>query len=178
MDAKSPLEGLEMDRYPLRVVPGYYASRPGIQLGTQLPPDCSEEDMQFAQQLGVEWVATWLRTREENTLENYIALRKKFESHGLKVWKILNYRALNIPEITLNLPGRDERIAEYLDYIRALGKAGIHYATYAHQASGVWRSEPEPVRGGAMHHALRLDKNPAGHWVTKMQGELTHGVVS
>lgn len=32
-------------------------------------------------------------------------------------------------EITLNLKGRDEKVAEYLRYIRNLGEAGIHYST-------------------------------------------------
>ena len=51
--------------YPL-AVPGYFGSRPGIQLGTQLPATASEEDMQFARQLGVEWVMTSLRPEETN----------------------------------------------------------------------------------------------------------------
>ena len=37
-----------------------------------------------------------------------------------------------MPEVTLNLPGRDQKIEEYLNYIRYLGKAGIPYSTYAH----------------------------------------------
>ena len=34
----------------------------------------------------------------------------------------------NMPEVTLNLPGRDQKIEEYLNYIRYLGKAGIPYS--------------------------------------------------
>ena len=43
-------------------------------------------------------------------------------------------------EVTLNLAGRDEKIAEYLNYIRNLGAVGIHYATYAHMGNGIWSS--------------------------------------
>ena len=57
--------------YPL-VVPGYFGSRPGIQLGTQLPATASEDDMRFTRQLGVEWVMTGLAP-EESTLEKYQA---------------------------------------------------------------------------------------------------------
>src|SRR4029450_1554038 len=62
--------------YPL-VVPGYFGSQPGIQLGTQLPATASEDDMRFARQLGVEWVMTSLPPRE-STLETYRAAICRF----------------------------------------------------------------------------------------------------
>src|SRR5262245_41702266 len=70
--------------FPL-VIPGYFGSRPGVQLGTQLPASATEEDMQFARQLGVEWVMTLLRP-EESTLENYQALIRRFANQGLKIY--------------------------------------------------------------------------------------------
>ena len=45
-----------------------------------------------------------------------------------------------MPEVTLNLPGRDQKIEEYKQYLRNLGKAGIHYTTYAHMGNGIWSS--------------------------------------
>jgi mannonate dehydratase len=78
-------------------------------------------------------------------------------------------------EVTLNLPGRDKKIAEYLAYIRLLGKAGIHYSTYAHMGNGIWSSPPEETRGGATGRALRL-KTAVGHWAgKKWQQPLSHG---
>ncbi len=41
--------------YQLSVVPPYYGSRPGIQVATKIPPDASDEYLQFVQQVGVEW---------------------------------------------------------------------------------------------------------------------------
>jgi mannonate dehydratase len=159
--------------YPL-VVPGYFGSRPGIQLGTQLPPTASEEDMQFARQLGVEWVMTSLRP-EESTLENYQALIKRFAAQGLKIYRLANDACHNMEEVTLNLPGRDAKIAQYLDYIRLLGKVGIHYSTYAHMGNGIWSSDREQTRGGANSRALRLN-TATGRWAGKTwQQPLSHG---
>ena len=45
-----------------------------------------------------------------------------------------------MPEVTLNLPGRDQKIEEYKQYLRDLGKAGIRYTTYAHMGNGIWTS--------------------------------------
>ena len=75
-DASNAAEG-----HPL-VVPGYFGSRPGIQLGTQLPSTASEDDMRFARQLGVEWVMTSLPPKE-HSLENYRALKGRFADHGV-----------------------------------------------------------------------------------------------
>jgi len=159
--------------YPL-VVPGYYGSRPGIQLGTQLPSTASDDDMQFARQLGVEWVMTGLRP-EESTLENYQALIRRFAAQGLKIYRLANDSCHNMEQVTLNLPGRDAKIEEYLAYVRLLGKAGIHYSTYAHMGNGIWSSEREKTRGGADARALRL-KTAVGRWAGKTwQQPLSHG---
>lgn len=161
--------------YPLRTIPGYYASTPGIQIGTGLRPDASDEDIQFVKQLGVEWVMTGLPI-EKQTVEDYLALKAKFESHGLKIYRLANHSCHNMEEVTLNLPGRDAKIAEYLDYIRNLGAAGIHYSTYAHMGNGIWSSGREEIRGGAISRAFHVQEAQEGHWVGKVyRGPLTHG---
>ena len=159
--------------YPL-IIPGYFGSRPGIQLGTQLPADATEDDMRFARQLGVEWVMTSLPP-EKSTLEDYQALIGRFAAGGLKIYRLANDACHNMEEVTLNLPGRDAKIAEYLAYIRLLGKAGIHYSTYAHMGNGIWSSEREETRGGATARALRLD-TATGRWAGKTWRQpLSHG---
>lgn len=162
------------DGYPL-VVPGFSGREPGIQLGTQLPPTASDDELRFAQQLGVEWAMTMLPDGQ-HTFDNYLALKQRFAQFGLKIYRLANHRCHNMPSITLNLPDRDERLQEYLDYLRLLGRAGIHYSTYAHMGNGIWSSQRELGRGGAEARALRLDQNPVGHWKgEEYHGELTHG---
>ena len=164
--------------YALSSVPGYFASRPGIQLATQLPPTASEEDMHFARQLGIEWVMTSLDRPYEHTVENYLALRRRFEAQGLKVYRLANHSCHNMEAVTLNLPNRDEKIAEYLRYLRTLGAAGIRYATYAHMANGIWSTGRETIRGGATARAFRQGEAQTGHWIEKeWGGPLTHGRV-
>jgi mannonate dehydratase len=163
--------------HALSTIPGYVASQPGIQIGTKLSAKASEEDIQFVKQLGVEWVMTGLGAPEEHTIENYLALKRRFEAHGLKIYRLANNSCHNVPEITLNLPGRDAKIAEYLNYIRTLGAAGIHYSTYAHMATGIWTSGREEIRGGAMARAFHIDDpNKVGRWAGEIFREPTpHG---
>lgn len=173
-EQQSPSSEPAAQGYPL-VVPGYYGSRPGIQVGTQLSPNASDEDMQMAQQLGVEWVMTSLSV-EDQTLEKYLALKNRFAEHGLKIYRLANHSCHNMEAVTLNLPNRDEKVEEFLRYIRLLGKAEIHYATYAHMANGIWSSAPETIRGGAQARALRLDQSPVGNWAgKKWEGPLSFG---
>ena len=169
------MSNVEAEGYPLRVVPGFCASTPGIQIGTQLSPEASDEDIRFARQLGIEWVTTGLPAGE-HSVHNYLTLRNRFEARGLKIYRIANPRCQNMEEVTLGLPGREERIEEFLAYIRNLGKAGVYHATYAHMANGIWRTGREAVRGGAMHSAFHLHEAKAGSWGGRAwEGRFTHG---
>ncbi len=160
---------------PMHAVPGYYSSTEGIQIAIQTGADASDEDLQFFQQLGIEWAMVGIRRAEQHTLDFYKQLVKRFGDYGIKIYRIANSSVHNVPEITLNLPGRDEKIEEFKQFIRNLGAAGIKYNTYAHMANGIWSSGRAVGRGGM--DARRLDINDAvGRWGDKTYaGELTHG---
>ena len=148
---------------------------PGIKVSLQISTNATNEDLQFAQQLGVAYVNIPTGGRKA-TLENFIRLKQRVEAANLKVWNIGNTNVHNMPEVTLNLPGRDKKIEEYKDFLRNLAKAGIFYTTYAHMSNGIWSSARETTRGGASARAFDMAKNPTGHWVSKtFKGPLTHG---
>ncbi len=159
----------------MRAVPGYFSSTQGIQIAIQTGADASDEDLQFFEQLGVEWAMVGIREAEQHSLDFYKKLVKRFGEHGLKIYRITNLGVHNVPEITLNLPGRDQKVEEFIQFIRNIGAAGIYYNTYAHMANGIWSSGHTKGRGGM--DARRLDINNAvGRWVDKTyEGELTHG---
>jgi mannonate dehydratase len=148
---------------------------PGIKVSLQISTDASDEDLQFAQQLGVTYVNIPSGGRRA-TLENFIRLKERVEAANLKVWNIGNSNVHNMPEVTLNLPGRDEKIEEYKNFLRNLAKAGIFYTTYAHMGNGIWSSARETTRGGASARAFDLGKEPKGYWDGKVfEAPLTHG---
>ena len=148
---------------------------PGVKISLQIPRDPSEEDIKFAQQIGVEYVNTF-SGGEDATLEKFQRFKERAEGAGLKVWNIGNTNVHNMPEVTLNLPGRDEKIEEYKTYLQNIAKCGIRYTTYAHMGNGIWSSARETTRGGAPARACDLSKDPKGYWVGKVfEGPLTHG---
>jgi mannonate dehydratase len=148
---------------------------PGIKIAAQLSGDSTDEDYQFVRQMGVDYVSIWTRG-EQATLENFRRLKQKAESYGITVWNIGNINVHNMPEVTLNLPGRDAKIEEYKSYLRNLGKLGIPYTTYAHMGNGIWSSANETTRGGAVARAFDASKDPKGHWDGKVfAAPLSHG---
>jgi mannonate dehydratase len=148
-----------------------------IKLSVQVPADPSDDDLRFVAQLGVGYVNI-PSGGNSATLENYLRLRRKVETTGLKIWNIGNSNVHNMEEVTLNLPGRDQKIEEYKTYLRNLGKVGIHYTTYAHMGNGIWSTAREPARGGASSRAFDLSKADKGVWAGKTyKGPLTHGRV-
>ncbi|MCX6619524.1 MAG: mannonate dehydratase [Acidobacteria bacterium] len=145
---------------------------PGIKISLQIPTDCADEDLAFARQIGVRYVSTGTTG---GTFDTFAGIRRKVEAVGLHVANIGNTRVHNMPEVTLNLPGRDAKVEEYKQYLRNLGQAGIAYTTYAHMANGIWSSPAETTRGGAKARAYHQG-TAKGYWTSQVfEGPLTHG---
>ena len=155
---------------------------PGIKIGTSAGQP-TPENMLYLKQLGVTWVS--LGANPQNaTAEGFIGIREQWEAGGFRVYNIgsgvgPSGSLHNMPEVTLNLPGRDQKIEEYLNYIRYLGKAAIPYSTYAHMGNGIWRSGREVLPRGYSGATLDLSSpNARGNWGGKTYAEpLSHGRV-
>ena len=93
----------------------------------------------FLRQIGAEYVSVG-STPDLRTAEGFKQIKKRYADAGITVWNIGNTSVHNMPEVTLNLPGRDQKIEEYKQYLRNLGEAGIYYTTYAHMGNGIWTS--------------------------------------
>src|SRR5438105_4326541 len=103
--------------------------------------------------MGVEHVVLWTDASKSST-EYYVSRKKLFADHGLNVYGFGNSDVHNQPAIVLNLESRDAKVDEYVRHIRALGKAGIPYTTYAHMPNGIWSTDREQTRGGAVARAF------------------------
>ena len=172
MTSTSTQEG----RYALRAVPGFYSNYPGIQIATSAQANASDEDLQFLQQLGVEWVMLGIGDTAQHTAAYYRECVERFAEFGLQVYRIGNRRVHNMEEVTLNLPGRDEKIEEFLNFIRNIGEAGVRYHTYAHMGNGIWASDRVTTGRGGMTARMLDIGNARGRWGDKIfEGSLTHG---
>src|ERR1022692_1484898 len=148
--------------------------QPGIKLCAQTGAKPTDNDLLFLQQLGAEYVSV-ASTPDLRTAEGFQQIKKRYADAGIAVWNIGNTSVHNMPEVTLNLPGRDKKIEEYKQYLRNLGTAGIYYTTYAHMGNGIWSSNGETARGGAPARAFH-DPTAKGHWMNQtFEPPLTQG---
>ena len=79
---------------------------PGIKITLQIPTEFNDEDLTWAKQMGVGYVAIPTGGAIA-TAETFTSFKQRVEAAGLKVWNIGNSNVHNMPEVTLNLAGRD-----------------------------------------------------------------------
>jgi mannonate dehydratase len=138
-------------------------------------PDADE--LLFLQQIGARY-ASVASTPDLRTALGFKEIKERYAAAGVTVWNIGNTDVHNMPEVTLNLPGRDQKIEEYKQYLRNLAAAGIHYTTYAHMGNGIWSSGRARVRGASAREFDLASPNKRGTWAGKSwQEPLSHGRV-
>jgi mannonate dehydratase len=154
-----------------------HRNAPGIKLCAQFPAKPTDDDLLFLKQIGVEYVSVG-STPDLRTAEGFLQIKKRYADAGITVWNIGNTDVHNMPEVTLNMPGRDRKIEEYKNYLRNLGKAGIYYTTYAHMGNGIWSSGRSKVRGASAREFDMASPKKEGTWAGQIFREpLSHGRV-
>jgi mannonate dehydratase len=120
----------------------------------------NDENLAFLRALGVDFVSTYLHDRaavgrvfdpgKVGSVAEYFAQAKaRAAGHGLK---FNSFVASAWDEFILGGAQRDERIEEWLNIIRGLGRAGIPVLGYNFRLGGaVYRTAPTPGRGGAAY---------------------------
>ena len=106
----------------------------GIKIGDRISPRPSKKELQFFQNMGIEYASIWT-TIEDANYEYMLQTRQLLEAHGIQLWNIGILDLHCDPTIVLGLPGFDKKIEQYKQYLRDLGRAGIGYTTYAHIAN-------------------------------------------
>ena len=157
---------------------------PGIKIGTYAK-NPTAENMLYLRQLGVKWVSSSDITPETATVEGFTRMRERWEAGGFHVYNETARIApngnsiMNDPEVVLNLPGRDARIEEFLNYLRDLSKAGLHYMTYGFMGNGIWRSGTvTSPRGYTASDCNESSPNYHGFWNGAIyKGPLSNGRV-
>jgi mannonate dehydratase len=147
----------------------------GVKLCVQSSASPTDEQLLFLKQLDAQYVSVGAPP-ELRTAEGFMQIKKRYADAGITVWNIGNTNVHNMPEVTLNLPGRDEKIEAYKQYLRNLGQAGIGYTTYAHMGNGIWTSGRAMVRGASAREFDQNSPEARGNWDGKVfTGPLSHG---
>ena len=100
-----------------------------IKLARRVPGSIGDDDMLFLKQIGLRWARVDL-TREQATFEHLRGLQQRFSRYGIKIFSAV-HPVLSSSKVGLGLPGRDEEIEEYQEFLRVLGRLSIPVAGYA-----------------------------------------------
>lgn len=142
----------------------------GIKLCASLwNPTPSDDDLLFFRQLGVEYVSLTIPAEFGNT-ERLIQIKTRYAQGGITLHDVRNIKTLNLEEVVLNLPGRDEKIEYYRNWLQNLGKAGIPYTAHLHSANGIWTSEPTQTREADTRDFNLSSPNKQGVWFDSTKG--------
>jgi mannonate dehydratase len=160
---------------PGRASAEVHSSQPGIKLCAQASAKPSDNDLLFLRQIGAEYVSV-ASTPDLRNEEGFRSIKNRYAQAGITVWNIGNTSVHNMPEVTLNLAGRERKIEEYKQYLRNLGAAGIYYTTYAHMGNGIWSSGRSSIRGAAGREFDMASPDKQGVWDGAVFKEpLSHG---
>ena len=85
-----------------------HPSAPGIKLCAQSGATPTDDQLLFLKQIGAEYVSVG-STPDLRTAEGFLQIKKRYADAGITVWNIGNTSVHNMPEVTLNLPGRDQK---------------------------------------------------------------------
>jgi len=127
----------------------------GIKFSMAVSPSADDAELQFASQLGVPCVYTWVR-KDQRDYDSLVRIREKVASYGLELYMAGSYDLGKSDRIHLALPGRDDDIAALQAFVRNLGRAGIKHTTFTWEPDKVWSSAPTTGRGGAVARHVDL----------------------
>lgn len=135
-----------------------------MKLTLQLQQQFGDEDLEYALQLGVKNVTVGSTGGD---LDFFRDAKARIDSAGLNLTNIGNTEVHNMPSVTLGLSDRDQKIAEYIQYLNNIAAIGLTYTTYAHMANGIWQSPQRgETRGGAPARRFKPD-TAKGWWITE-----------
>ena len=111
-----------------------------LRLSVSISPRATHEELLFARQLGAECVYTWVSDSHMD-VTSLTELRQRVDDAGLTLHNVGNMGVGKCDKIQLALPGRDERIGAFKQFLRNLSAVGIHITTFTWEQAGVWSSE-------------------------------------
>ncbi len=123
------------DTEPLELAPADpFAPGAGIGIGHRFPAEPEQGVFDFYRMSGIEYGSILARLGEVS-YDWMARVKERMEEHGVR---LLNVNVVGLhcdPVIVLGLPGVEEKLELYRQFLRDAGKAGIPYTTYGHMAN-------------------------------------------
>jgi mannonate dehydratase len=135
-----------------------------IKLSMKMNSRPTDDELQFARQLGLDYMYTWVGDDQCDS-DSLARLRDQVEAAGLKLWNVGNMSVAKSDKIHLGLPGRDEVIEQFAQFITTIARIGVRYTTFTWEPTQVWSSEPADSRGARARYVnlAEMRQRPLTH---------------
>lgn len=140
---------------------------PGIKLSNRIDPECGDDFLCFLQQMGIDCCYAWVGAEQAN-YEYLSRLQERVATFGLRLFNIGSLDWAKPPAVHLGLPGRDEDIAGFNDFLRVLGKVGIPTTTITWEPDNVLSTTPDGRM--AARRSQRGQGNTDGYYCATTRG--------
>ena len=105
----------------------------------------SDDDLLFLQQIGLRWARLEFGEGKV-TFDMLRAAQERFARFGMKLYSGVHY-SYRSSRVQLGLPGRDEDIAAYCQFLRDIGKLGVPVASYDFHPANTYTTRMVKQRG-------------------------------
>lgn len=119
-----------------------YQEPEGVKISVQIPPDVSDEYLQFLQQMGVSYCYTWIEDTQIS-LDFLSELKKRTEGYGIRLYNVGAMSLGKSRSILRGLKDRDQQIGRFQEFLRILGSLGIHTTTVTWEPNNTLSTSPE-----------------------------------
>ena len=117
----------------------------------QYPETLTPEHLVYLKQMGVEAIELRMMA-PDYSLESLLEIKQRVTSAGLEIHELMLQDKYSPHTVTLGREGRDEDIALLQSFVRDLGRAGIHYTTYAWHTGGAGQTGRADTRGATARY--------------------------
>lgn len=131
-----------------------YQEPKGLKLSVQIPPEATDEYLQFLQQMGIHYVYTWVDDHQ-SSYEFLSKLKERTERYGISIYNVGNMNLGKSESILLGMDDRDAHIERFAEFLRTLGTLGIHTTTVTWEPNNTLSTTPD---GKVVSDRL------GGHW--------------
>ena len=107
-----------------------------IKLSNRIDPECDDDFLRFLQQMGMDYCYAWV-SKEQANYEFISRLKERTAKFGLKLFNIGSLNWSKPPAVHLGLPGRDEDIENFNQFLRVLGRVGVPTTTITWEPDNV-----------------------------------------
>lgn len=126
----------------------------GLKLSVQIPPEVTDEYLQFLQQMGIHYVYTWVND-QQSSYEFLAKMKERTEKYGIHIYNVGNMNLGKSESILLGMDDRDVHIERFAEFLRTLGSLGIHTTTVTWEPNNTLSTTPD---GKVVSERL------GGHW--------------